>query len=71
MKCPSCNHKSSKVNIRITEIGTVLWLDSKIIDGEAVLGETQEYEGGFTDEQKPMEIICKECGEVINEINDD
>lgn len=68
MKCPHCSHKSNKIEARTTEIGTVLWLDSEIVDGELVLGNKWQYEGGFTDEQKPIEIICKECGEVIKEV---
>ena len=68
MKCPHCNHKSNKVDIRTTETGTVLRLNSEIIDGEVVLGEKWEYEGGFTDEEKPTQILCKNCGEVIKEI---
>lgn len=67
-KCPNCNHKSTKVEIRTTEIGTVLWLDSEIIDDEVVLGEKREYEGGFIVEEKPYEVICKKCGEVIKKI---
>ena len=67
--CPNCSHKSNKVDIRTTEIGTVKWLDSEIIDDEVVLGEKWEYEGGFTDDEKPYEILCKECGEVIKEMN--
>lgn len=68
MKCPHCNHKNPKVDIRTTETGTVLWLDSEIIDDEVVLGNKWQYEGGFTDEQKPYEVLCKKCGEVIKEI---
>ena len=68
MKCPHCNYKSTKVDIRTTEIGKVLWIDSQIINGELILGDKWQYEGGFTDEQKPCEVICKKCGEIIKEV---
>ena len=68
LKCPNCNSKSNKVEIQTTEIGTVRWLEPKIIDAEIDLGKRWVYEGGFTDEEKGYTILCKKCGEVIKEI---
>ncbi len=67
-KCPTCNFKSNKVEVQTTEISTVRWLDSKIVDDGIILGDKWKYEGGFTDEEKPYIVLCKKCGEVIKEI---
>ena len=64
--CPNCNSK--KIDIRTTEIGTVRWLESKIIYNEIIFGDKWEYEGGQTLEEKGYTILCKKCGEIIKEI---
>jgi len=69
--CPECGYKSSKVEIRTTEIGTVKWLNPTFNkDGTLNLGDIWEYEGGETWKGMGYQILCIKCGEVIKEVDD-
>ena len=65
--CPHYNHKSSKVEIQTTEVGSVRWLNPKVNKDGTIedFGEKWEYLGGETLEG--CLILCKNCGEVIKE----
>lgn len=68
-KCPHCSHKSNKVELLTNELASVRWLNPEIKGDEIIdLGEEYEHEGGFAIEERPYEVICKKCGEVIKEI---
>ena len=66
LKCYNCNSK--EIEIKTTEVGTVRWLEPKIIGNKIDLGREWIYEGGTTDEEKGYTVLCKKCGDVIKEI---